>query len=489
MAYRDHSTLVHTWINQWNDDGKWTRRGAVFSLLEKYPSKKYTSGFYSSGTVRGGIQGCQYKSYNTTVGNIAWSPKLEQHVVLMEDPQGTGYSRTTNKTLSLLYHAIPSNYHVCFIASDETYLLDAYSSVDTSNPMSLDAVYCMAKVMKEELELEHWVGEARLTLAANRKKYIRRAANLLRLHEAFDFPEIITGKNDATEEEVASAVDSIRATIAGLREYSKNTAKELTEKQKQRQLQLAKVRFSKYIEQSDKTLQEIYKFFSDIKDLNIKFTNCNTQTNAEKAFRQAETFMRALLYLGINSDTFFTIDKSEEKVKVVDDGVLLALYASMLKKCSDMIYYLAEKLTPVNKDETNFVQPSLNVCKAINAYTQYSQLNCEPVGMHVNDVLYFWKDTCYTERYCTAPKKEVNVLLKLRAHNKAIVGKRVGNYTILENNETHIKVGCHKFKAEHINMLTELTNDYVPNAREQKYIDAIVNYIKSIINASGPEYV
>lgn len=71
------------------------------------------------------------------------------------------------------------------------------------------------------------------------------------------------------------------------------------------------------------------------------------------------------------------------------------------------------------------------------------------------DWSYIWKDgdSVRTSRGIKVPFREVECLLRLWMNEKPIVGKTVGCYTVLQNNEKFVQVGCHKIPVQNLEKL------------------------------------
>lgn len=88
----------------------------------------------------------------------------------------------------------------------------------------------------------------------------------------------------------------------------------------------------------------------------------------------------------------------------------------------------------------------------MQAYRRELQSATDAQGRHLS---YVWltDNGAFTSQHCTAPMKDVVRLCKLWKRHERMLGERAGQYTVVESDLTHVKIGCHVIPAWNIELI------------------------------------
>lgn len=97
------------------------------------------------------------------------------------------------------------------------------------------------------------------------------------------------------------------------------------------------------------------------------------------------------------------------------------------------------------------------VTKVLRDYRNHLQSQKDEQGRYLS---YVWieGDHAKTSQHCQAPIADVERLLRLWKHRQNMVGQHAGMYTVLENDQNHVKIGCHVIPAWNIELLCNKLN-------------------------------
>lgn len=199
--------------------------------------------------------------------------------------------------------------------------------------------------------------------------------------------------------------------------------------------------------------QNFCDYYTSLKNIieNIKDLEPNQQIIFDKATE---------LYNYIQSDTFF-IDKkkvakekavktrAENKAKKEFETALINAhkdwnYYNLICKCFNKNSSLYESNSQIRE---LLIDKLLKICP--NSWCNATK----------NAVIWFNDDKVETSKGVTVNKKDVVLLLKLWQAKKPLLGKKIGQYTILAVTDDYIKVGCHIIPIENIKALIEELNN------------------------------
>lgn len=432
-----HRELVHKWANQWSDL-QWSTKGAVYSTIDKSPSKK-TSCY---GTSTGGLRGMVYKSYNTIIGAVAWSAKKNTHVFLVSDPlQRNAYSRTTNDHVWMLSGAIPPNKIKVRVSLPlETYPIDSYcySCKDERSLVSPEDIKRLATKAVEQLQEKKWTGVMRFSLKQNREDWLREFNNLKSLVDVFGYANTVSKSKIKTLEKIETKLLSWATHIR--KEY---TPEELVKVMRKR----AKSKLSKLKKDATEFLNKS-KWCARISEcLQLPV---NTDTCAE--------LIKAAVHVG---KTLQIKHEGYYNYEVIN----LRNFITGLGNITESLLNLERVY---DEDSQKLVVPS-----------QYEWLEDTGISCWSSrtsfDAIFPTQYTCYTSRYCNAPTQEVRVLIKRWLAGKPIHGLKAGMYTVISADDEKIRVGCHTFSTAHVKWLARVLEEDIQV--EEKFINFVKKYI------------
>lgn len=97
------------------------------------------------------------------------------------------------------------------------------------------------------------------------------------------------------------------------------------------------------------------------------------------------------------------------------------------------------------------------VTKVLRDYRNHLQSQKDEQGRYLS---YVWieGDHAKTSQHCDAPIEDVTRLLRLWKHHQNMVGQKAGVYTVVENDQSHVKIGCHVIPAWNIELLCNKLN-------------------------------
>ena len=95
------------------------------------------------------------------------------------------------------------------------------------------------------------------------------------------------------------------------------------------------------------------------------------------------------------------------------------------------------------------------------AMSEYRRMLNNAQDSHGRGLSYVWLDNdgnARTSQCCQAPKEDAVRLLKLWKHKQNIVGDKAGVYTVVENTDESVKIGCHVIPTWNIELLCNALN-------------------------------
>lgn len=100
---------------------------------------------------------------------------------------------------------------------------------------------------------------------------------------------------------------------------------------------------------------------------------------------------------------------------------------------------------------------SSDISKVLREYRAHLQNQKDEQGRYLS---YLWLegDQAKTSQHCQAPIEDVTRLLRLWKHHQNMVGQRAGSYTVVENDQSHVKIGCHVIPAWNVELLCNKLN-------------------------------
>ena len=93
----------------------------------------------------------------------------------------------------------------------------------------------------------------------------------------------------------------------------------------------------------------------------------------------------------------------------------------------------------------------------MQAYRRELQSATDEQGRHLS---YVWltDNGAFTSQHCSAPMDDVVRLCKMWKLHQSMIGQRAGNYTVVENDMSHVKIGCHVIPTWNIELLCNALN-------------------------------
>lgn len=446
-----HQELVHKWAHQWSDL-QWSTKGAVYSTIDKSPTKK--TSYYGSST--GGMRGMVYKSYNTIIGAVAWSAKKNTHVFLISDPrQRNAYSNTTNKHVWWLSGAIPaSKIKVPVSLPLDSYPIDSYCYAcrDERNLVSPADIKRLASKAVEQLQEKEWTGSKRFSLKQNREDWLHEFTNLKSLVEVFGYANTVSKSKIKTLEKIE---DRLKSWVTHIRkEYTPEELVKVMHKRATAKLSKLKKAATEFLDKSDLSL--------DI------CTNLREPINADTCGKLINAVVQVgkSLQLADKTMNFYGFDSNYERTTKLKDFVkLLSKFTGSVLDLEKVYDAESQKLIVPEQYawlETTGILSWANPSRVNNNMTKF-------------DAILPTQQLCYTSRYCNAPTQEVRVLIKRWLAGKPIHGMKAGMYTVVSADDEKIKVGCHTFSTDHVKWLAKVLEEDVQV--EEKFIEFVKKHI------------
>lgn len=439
-----HRELVHKWAHQWSDL-QWSTKGAVYSTIDKSPSKKTSYCGYSTG----GMRGMVYKSYNTIIGAVAWSAKKNTHVFLINDPrQRSAYTNTTAKHVWWLSGAIPANkIKVPISLPFESYPIDKYcrSCHDERSLVSREDIKRLASKAVGQLQEKEWTGSKRLSLKQNRIDWLHEFENLKSLVEVFGYANTISKSKIKTLEKIEARLKSWVTHIR--KEYTPEELVKVMRKRAMAKLSKLKKTATEFLSKSELCYEILTKLEEPVNaDTCGKLIGATTQV--------CKTLDLDKLYFHYG---YATKIRSFATHLGKITGSLLDLERVYDEESQKLI--IPEQYTWL---ETTGLLSWANPSRVHNSMTTF-------------DAILPTQYRCYTSRYCDVPTQEVRVLIKRWLAGKPIHGLKAGNYTVISADDEKIRVGCHTFSTSHIKWLAKALEEDIQV--EEKFIEFVKQHI------------
>lgn len=442
-----HQELVHKWAHQWSDL-QWSTKGAVYSAIDKSPTRKTT--YYGSST--GGMRGMVYKSYNTIIGAVAWSAKKNTHVFLISDPrQRNAYSNTTNKHVWWLSGAIPaSKIKVPVSLPLETYPIDrhCFSCHDERHVVSPEDIKRLATEAVEQLQEKKWTGVMRLSLKQNRADWLHEFNNLKYLVEVFGYANTVSRSKIKALEKIEARLKSWVTHIR--KEYTPEELVKVMRKRATAKLSKLKKAATEFLDKSELS--------SDI------LTNLGEPINAATCGKLIDATTKVCKTLEFDKLDFYSVNMAKIRSFVTHLGKITGSVLDLEK-----VY---------DEESQKLIIPEQYTWLETTGVLSWAIPNRIYNLMTTFDAILPTQQRCYTSRYCEAPTQEVRVLIKRWLAGKPIHGMKAGIYTVVSVDAEKIKVGCHTFSTGHIKWLARVLEEDVQV--EEKFI----NFVKKHINAN-----
>ena len=440
-----HQELVHKWAHQWSDL-QWSTKGAVYSTIDKSPTKK-TSCY---GTSTGGMRGMVYKSYNTIIGAVAWSAKKNTHVFLISDPrQRNAYSTTTADHVWWLSGAIPTNKIKVHVSLPfDSYSIDKYCRAcqDERSLVSPEDIKRLASKAAEQLQEKEWTGSKRFSLKQNRIDWLSAFNNLQSLVEVFGYANTVSKSKIKTLEKIE---DRLKSWVTHIRkEYTPEELVKVMRKRATSKLSKLKKTATEFLNNSELS--------SDI------LTNLMEPINADTCGKLIDATTKVCKTLEFDKIDFYSVHVSKIRSFVTHLGKLTGSVLDLERVYDEESQKLIIPEQYAGVEDTGIL----------------SWANPSRVNNHMTtfDAILPTQQRCYTSRYCDAPTQEVRILIKRWLAGKPIHGMKAGHYTVVSVDSEKIKVGCHTFSTRHIKWLAKVLEKDVQV--EEKFI----NFVKRHIN-------
>lgn len=446
-----HQELVHKWAHQWSDL-QWGTKDAVYSTIDKSPSKKTSCYGYSTG----GMRGMVYKSYNTIIGAVAWSAKKNTHVFLINDPhQRNAYSCTTNNHVRWLAHAIPANKISVYVSLPlVSYPIDRYCRAcqDERSLVSPEDIKRLASEAVEQLQEKNWTGLTRFSLKQNREDWLHEFKNLKSLVEVFGYANTVSKSKIKTLEKIEDRLKSWATHIR--KEYTPEELVKVMRKRATAKLSKIKRDATKWLNNSELSLNIINSLREPVNaDTCGKLINAVVQVG--KSLQLADKTMN-----------FYGFDSNYERATKLKD------FVKLLSKLTGSVLDL-EKV--YDEESQKLIVPEQYAWLETTGVLSWANPSRVHNNMTTFDAILPTQQLCYTSRYCNAPVQEVRVLIKRWLAGKPIHGMKAGMYTIISVDDEKIKVGCHTFSTNHIKWLARVLEEDVQ--AEEKFINFVKQYI------------
>ena len=442
-----HRDIVHKWAHQWSDL-QWSTKGAVYSTIDKSPSRK--TSYYGSST--GGMRGMVYKSYNTIIGAVAWSAKKNTHVFLINDPrQRHAYTNTTANHVWWLSGAIPANkIKVPVSLPFESYPLDKYcfSCHDERHVVSPEDIKRIADVAVEQLQEKEWTGSQRFSLKQNREDWLHEFTNLKSLVEVFGYANTVSRSKLKTLEKIETRLKNWVSYLK--KEYTPEELVKVMRKRATSKLSKLKKAATEFLDKSDLSLD----ICTDLKE----------PVNADTCGKLLDATIQVCKTLDFDKSSFH-----------YNYAYKIRGFVSQLGRITGSVLDL-EKV--YDEESQKLVIPEQYSWLEDTGLLSWANPNRVYNLMTTFDAILPTQHRCYTSRYCDVPVQEVRVLIKRWLAGKPIHGMKAGIYTVISADDEKIKVGCHTFATNHVKWLAKVLEEDVQV--EEKFI----KFVKKHINAN-----
>lgn len=439
-----HQELVHKWVHQWSEL-QWSTKGAVYSTIDKSPTKKTSCCGYSTG----GMRGMVYKSYNTIIGAVAWSAKKNTHVFLVSDPrQRNAYSSTTNKHVWWLSRAIPaSKISVHVSLPFESYPIDKYcrDCRDERSLVSPEDIKRLAAKAVEQLQEKEWTGYKRFSLKQNRIDWLHEFKNLKSLVEVFGYANTVSKSKINTLEKIETKLLS----------WVTHIHKEYTPEE------LVKVMRKRATSKLSKLKKDATEFLNKSELSHDILTNLMEPINADTCEKLIDATVHLCKTLDLDQFDFHYCHVSRIRSFVTQLGKITGSVLDLER------VYDEESQKLIIPEQYAWMEDT-----GILSWANPSRCNN---NMTTFDAILPTQERCYTSRYCDAPTQEVRILIKRWLTGKPIHGMKAGMYTVISVDDDKIKVGCHTFSTNHIKWLASALEEDVQV--EEKFIEFVKKHI------------
>lgn len=446
-----HRDIVHKWVHQWSDI-QWNTKGAVYSNIEKSPSKH--SSCY--GTSTGGMRGMVYKSYNTIIGAVAWSNKKKQHVFLVNDPMQHGaYSATTNNHIWWLDMAIPANkIKVRVSLPFESYPIQryCYACADERHLVSATDIKRLAEKAVSQLQEKKWTDLKRFSLKQNRQDWLHEFKNLKALVDVFGYANTVSKAKLKTLEKIESKLNSWVTHLK--KEYTPEELTKVMRKRATAKLSKLKKAATEFLDKSELSLD----ICTDLKEP-INADTCGKIINAVVQVGKS-------LQLAAKTTNFYGCDPNYERV------TKLKSFVTHLSKLTENVLALEKSY---DEESQKLVVPDQYAWLEDTGIFSWSNPSRCTNNMTIFDAIFPTQEVCYTSRFCNAPTQEVRILIKRWLAGKPIHGMKAGPYTVVSVDSEKIKVGCHTFSTSHIKWLARVLEEDIQV--EEKFIEFVKKHI------------
>lgn len=439
-----HQELVHKWAHQWSDL-QWSTKGAVYSTIDKSPTKKTSCCGYSTGGMRGTV----YKSYNTIIGAVAWSAKKNTHVFLISDPrQRNAYSNTTNKHVWWLSGAIPaSKIKVHVSLPIESYPIDKYcrDCRDERSLVSPADIKRLASEAVEQLQEKEWTGYKRFSLKQNRVDWLHEFNNLKSLVDVFGYANTVSKSKIKTLEKIE----------ARLKSWATHIRKEYTPEE------LVKVMRKRATAKLSKLKKDAAEFLNKSELGHDILTNLSEPINADTCGKLIDATAQVCKTLEFDKLDFYSVRMAKIRSFVTHLGKITGSVLDLER------VYDEESQKLIVPEQYAWLENT-----GVLSWTNPSRCNN---NMTTFDAILPTQERCYTSRYCDAPTQEVRILIKRWLAGKPIHGMKAGMYTVISADDDKIKVGCHTFSTNHIKWLASVLEEDVQV--KEKFIEFVKKHI------------
>ena len=439
-----HRDIVHKWAHQWSDL-QWSTKGAVYSMIDKSPTKKTSY----CGTSTGGMRGMVYKSYNTIIGAVAWSAKKNTHVFLVNDPyQRNAYSVTTNNHVWWLSRAIPANKIKVHVSLPfDSYPIDKYCRAcqDGRSLVSPEDIKRLASKAVEQLQEKEWTGSKRFSLKQNRTDWRHEFKNLKDLVDAFGYANTVSRSKLRTLEKIE--IKLINWTTRVRKEYTPEELVKVMRKRATAKLSKLKKTATEFLNKSELS--------HDI------LTNLSEPVNADTCGKLIDATTKVCKTLEFDKIDFYSVHMSKIRSFVTHLGKITGSVLDL-----ERVY---------DEESQKLIIPEQHAWLETTGVLSWANPNRCTNNMTVFDAILPTQQRCYTSRYCEAPTQEVRILIKRWLAGKPIHGMKAGPYTVVSSDAEKIKVGCHTFATNHIKWLAKVLEEDVQVA--EKFIEFVKKHI------------
>ena len=439
-----HRDIVHKWVHQWSDL-QWGTKGAVYSTIDKSPTKKTSC--YGSST--GGMRGMVYKSYNTIIGAVAWSAKKNTHVFLVNDPyQRNAYSATTNNHVWWLSRAIPANKITVHVSLPfDSYPIDKYCRAcqDARSLVSPEDIKRLAAKAVEQLQEQEWTGTKRFSLKQNRTDWLHEFKNLKELVEVFGYANTVSKSKLRTLEKIEIKLLSWVTNVR--REYTPEELVKVMRKRAMARLSKLKRNATEFLNNSELSLNIL--------------TNLKEPINADTCGKLIGATTKICKSLDFDKFGFHYAHVSNIKGFLAQLGKITGSVLDLER------VYDEESQKLIVPEQYEWMEDT-----GILSWANPSRVNNH---MTTFDAILPTQHLCHTSRYCDAPTQEVRILIKRWLAGKPIHGMKAGIYTVISVDDEKIKVGCHTFSTSHIKWLARVLEEDIQV--EEKFIEFVMQHL------------